>query len=487
MKRLTLLLVIVLLGVSGIRAQIPFDALVVYRPADGGVAIFIEQTGERHMLLSAEQAPSSAEVRADFLGSSGMFFTVQVMEVNNHTPYPADYNGNTIGELGLQNTLYLFGGGTSLMFQRSLLPDDFIIDFFMDGGEVGYIYDPMLDADFAVQKGGLSYFFWVEGAADFADEYVVNGYGRLAAYDDIDGAFIELDVLPGTPHGMMWSRNERYGVFRAITNFGTGAGYSSAGTYLLNANDLSLQQITPCCRDITAYGWLDSGQFIYSYFSPMAGAAGLFAYDPASDTTITLLPEEQDNIDSLGTDIQAISGQILVTVSDIYTPEGDGLLPPGTYLYSSLTAEPELIYNLATGAPADRATFISADTVFVANVNPRYVGNYSISTGELLPDELAEGYVYPSPYGVTLSPTDGGALMYEPVLEGGAQYFIPNLMPDYVRWFDPEFFLFFIPHQPSNLDGSSWVMFVQTNGNYKVIDLGEGNYVLAAMFDPIMR
>lgn len=485
MKRL-MLLVIAILSVSGMRAQnLPLDTLIVYRNMDGGVWVFIEQTAGRLELLDAAQAPASAYVAASLL-NAGRYAAVQVMEVNNHTAYPAHYNGKTIGELGLQNTLYVFSTASwDLLFKRPLLPDSFIMDFFVSGGDHGFIYDVVLEANLSVQAPAPGLFIWVEGVSGTGDDSNVNGYGRLVIYDDMAGTFSLLDPLPGTPYDIMWSG--RFGIFRAITSFGTGAGYSSAGTYLLDIYELSLLQLTPCCRDITPYGWFDDGRFIYSYYWPIAGAAGLFAYDPASDTTITILPEEQQNIDYLGTDIQSESRQILITTVSVGTHDDDHLLPPGTYLYTHPDAQPKLIYNLVTGQPADRARFISPDTVFVANVSPRYVGNYHIVTGELLPDELAAGYVYPSPYGVTFSPVEGGALMYQPILEGGAQHFIPSLVPEYIRWFDGEFFFSFIPYQHRNLDGSSWAIFGRINGEYKIVDLGEGAYVLDAMYDPFMR
>lgn len=487
MKRLMVLLSALLItGITHAQGLLP-PLLVLYQAEDGAVMVYIEQTDEHRVLISAEDVPADAYVKASFAGA-GMV-SVQVMAVHNGRPYPADYNGKTIGELGLQNMLYMFElGEWRTIVERPLLPDDFVIDFFMPGAEQGYLYDPLLEANFGVELSGRWHFIWVEGADDFADEYAVNGFGRLVIYDDLDQTVTTLDPLPGTPVQMMWSRDGRYGLFRAITNFGTGAGYSSAGTYLLDTDDMSLEQITPCCRDIMPYGWLNSGEFIYSEFSLLAGAAGLFVYDPQTATTRTLLPVEQNNIDAFATDIQPESGQILVTISDFSTSSESAVLQAGTYLYRSLDASPERIYNLATGQPADRAAFVSPDTVFVANANPRYAGTYKISTGELLPEELIEGYAYLSPYGVIFSQREGGALMLTPVLEGGMQVFIPGLIPEYVQWLDPATFIAFTPHRYGNTSGSDHVIVVErTSGTFKSVALGAGHHAVAATWDLRMR
>ncbi len=501
MKYLILLFMTLFITGSGHTQVAMPELLIIYQARDGAVMVYIEQTDEHRTLISADDVPVYARVQATFHDAG--IVSVQVMGL--HEPYssngPEEYLGKTIGALGLQNTLYLIESGDwQILLERPLLPDDYMIPSTIN------FADPILRANFGVEMSG-SKVIWVEAADDFSNEDFINGYGRLVVYDIFDETITLLDPLPGTPHDMLWSNDGRYGLFQAVSVFE----YGRYSPYLLDLESLTIEQLplheqtsqlpTNWSPMIWPYGWLNSGEFIYSLTGSNTVEFGLFAYNPQTATTHMLMPTTQANILGESSAIHPESGQILIVLLDGYPDAGP--LNPGRYHYRSLgIAEPELI-SVDLDLLVYNTAFISADTLYFyyRSRSDHRAFTLTISTGELLSQESLLGEldrVYPSPHGViftTMCALDGslelvlercGYLMYEPV-EGGAQHYIPNLMVENIQWLDSEYFLSFAPDQMywwTHPDLRSHVVVAErTSGASKTVQLGEGNRVIAATWD----
>lgn len=243
-------------------------------------------------------------------------------------------------------------------------------------------------------------------------------------------------------------------MYRGIESFGTGAGYSASGAYVVDMRDVGnirQQPMVACCQDIVPLGWFETGEFVYSYFNIMAGAAGLFAYNPQTDSILTILPAGQDNINDAGLAIHAATGKILVTIYDF--PATTAILTPGLSVYDSINqAQPRRVSDMFNMS----AFFVDADTIYIDNYEMPLV--YRVGTGDFIADTVRDGFVYPSGYGALFAEGEAGAMLY--FLNGAGEWVtIPNIIPNdllsYLRFVDTPTSVYFTAFvTPNYMDDS---------------------------------
>ncbi|PJF32386.1 MAG: hypothetical protein CUN52_01970 [Phototrophicales bacterium] len=448
---------------------------VVYQSAmgTGAVSVYRESENTSTPILGAENIPQNSFVEA-FLSPDGRHVAITVSQVIDMYTFGDEQNGKTIGELGYQNVLYVFNLINGEMILRyDLLPTEYRI--------TPHERDAMLEAYFGVvwspNSDGLVF---VRGTTGPIDEYTPNGYGHVVYFNIATRGLVDLPEIGGTPYDWRWSNTGQYAVYRGIEDFGTGAGYASSGAYVVDMRDIANIRQKPmvaCCQDIVPLGWLETGEFVYSYFNIMAGAAGLFAYTPQTDSTQTILPAGQDNLEySLA--LHAPTGKILVPVYDF--PATEPILTPGLYVYESITqAQPKRISDMF-GMPT---FFVDANTIYINDYDMPMI--YRIDTGDFIPDTVVTGFVYPSGYGALFTEDETEAMMYF-INDAGEWVIIPNIIPNdllsYLRFVDTPTSVYFIAFvTPNYMDDSGWHMVYVgslSTGTSKQVSLTVGDYVL---------
>jgi hypothetical protein len=214
----------------------------------------------------------------------------------------------------------------------------------------------------------------------------------------------------------------------------------------------------------------------------MAGAAGLFAYTPQTDSTQIILPAGQDNLEySLA--LHAPTGKILVSVYDF--PATEPILEAGLYVYESITqAQPRRVSDMF-GMPA---FFVDANTIYIGDYDMPMI--YRIDTGDFIPDTVVGGFTYPSGYGALFTEDETGATMYF-MNDAGEWVTIPNIIPNdllsYLRFVDTPTSSYFIAFvTPNYMDDSGWHMVYVgslSTGVSKEVSLNVGDYVLDVGFE----
>mgnify|MGYP002713195891 CR=1 FL=1 len=439
LRKLLILLVMLCAGLS-MAQELP-AVVAVYQDANG--AVMVSHDGEALTLI--ESVPEGANVKAS-ISPDAAFVVVMVDQVHlNRFDYPAEWEGQMIGNLGLMNRLYVFNlESGEVVLERETLLNDYAMDYFYVSGAV---YATLLDGNVGASwSPDSSRVAWIEDTAE-------SEFGHLVMFNVADGSLTELDATGGVPYDLQWSPDSQFVIYRAINNFGTGAGYSSTGAYIVlpdnTTHALSLPQTERTSKDINAYGWLTNTQFVFSMFSPFAGASGLFVYDAADDSLLTLVEADVELLYS-GIDIQPESGQIVVTVSDL---SGDDVM--GTYLYRSITSEPELIYN----QDADVAVFLTPNLIYLYQYDREapFYGIYHIDTGELVPQENLSGSVSASSHGVMFN--QGMMIQLD-----GTQIQVPGVYAEYIHWLSEDVFVSF--H-----DGSPDIHMVNISGEIQTLTL----------------
>ncbi len=443
---------------------------LAYQDAGGAVLIYHESDGTTTTLIPASDIPRNAQVSAKF-SPDGHFVAVLVWQVVDTYLFNPDDEGKTIGEMGYKNTLYVYNLVTGeLLLGYDTLPAEFVIK--------PQERDAMLEADFGVQwspnSDGL---FFVRGTATPVDEYTTNGYGYLVHFNLLTQQLTDLPATGGTPYDWQWSKNGQYAVYRSIDNFGSGAGFSTSGVYVVNMTDItaiSQRALIGCCDDIVSHGWLNSGEFVYSYFSILAGAAGLFVYNPQTDSTVALLPQGQNNLDGNAMDIDPTTDAIVVSVYDF--PADEAILEAGIYVYENpQDAEPMKIADMMNG----RLFFGAPYQVYIGSEAPII---YNIQTNLAVADSAILRYVYGGGHNLYFTEGETGARAYAVNTDGTLSIYdniLPNDLLSSMRYTDA-YFIGFIPHHYQGQMGSD-VVYVGANDNpstTRSVSIGAGNFLL---------
>lgn len=483
MRRILLLVVILFLSsvLSGtvVAQHTPASTIIaLHQTADGAVQLYQESVDASTVLLPADVVPADAFVRGE-ISPTLDYVAVLVEQINDSLYRPGNDNlsaGMPIAELGLNNTLYIIDLDTGeILLERQTFPDDFQLPGEWFPGE-----NPILNTDITISwSPDGSRLVWLEGTP-YQATAERNGYGRLSVFDTTDSSVTALPAHDGTPYKFQWSPDGQYGAYQAIDNFGTGAGYNGVGTFVLLPDNSVRDVPLPSERvqDIWPYGWLADNTFVFSMFSIISGGEGLFTYSPTTETVNTLIAIQQQ-LNANASAIHPASGQILVTVTDFV--EQDGPFEPGTYLYSSPTAEPQLIVDeFAFPETASFADFLSEQTIYLTfrSFQFLYRGTYDIVTGELMPDERFQQYV-------SLADSDNGTYfthgdpdrtpqLLSPPLEGGDAFDLPGLRVNGLRWLTDDVFVGYRLARPTSRESSLDVMVGTRAGELRLVTVTDG-------------
>jgi len=483
MKRSILSLILLIwVVISTISAQESSVAplQIAYQDATGAVLIYHEADNTTTTLINASDIPADAQVSADF-SPDGHYVAVMVKQVIDTYLFNPNDDGKTIGELGYKNRLYVYNLVTGdLLLGYDVLPAEFVIK--------PQERDAMLEAYFGVQwspnSDGL---LFVRGTAIPVDEYATNGYGYLVHFNILTQQLTDLPAMSdGTPYDLHWSQNGQYAVYRSIDHFGTGAGISARGVYVVDMTDITAirqHEMLGCCEDIVPLGWLNSGEFVYSHFSILAGAAGLFVYNPQTDSTTTLLPEGQNNLDYNGIDIDPTTGAMVVSVYDF--PANEVVLEAGVYVYDTpQTTTPTKISD-AIGA---QVLFGGTGRIYIGGEAPAI---YDLPTRQFIPNISISAYVYLADFDAYFTEGDAGARLYVVNPDGSGQIYediMPKAMLSSVRFVNAPsgmYFIGFVPHHYQGQMGSDSVVIgaIADASTSRSVSIGAGNFTLDAVID----
>lgn len=206
--------------------------------------------------------------------------------------YQTDNAGNMIsGSQGYM--LYILNPyDGSLIFSRNLFPEGFVP---FSGGEV-MLGTQEIELDLAIGNNPPQWspdgtqLVWVEG--------VQNGDATLAVWrSDNPAAVMVLPDEPGYPYSPTWTPDGSGLVYNGVDTVGTGAGYSANGGYYTRSDGtesrrLDLKPSGEYIREIFILGWSSNQTFVWSQFDILAGAAGLYGYDLATNSLTAYLSDE---------------------------------------------------------------------------------------------------------------------------------------------------------------------------------------------------
>jgi hypothetical protein len=385
MKRLLVLLALLILVVPATAQEAERDPVIVALVDEANtVMVYIEATDLNRVVLQPEDIPEGADITAR-LSPDGDYLAVLIRQVSESVRIPLDLNGQPYGESGLRNEIIIFSLPDGVeVYRGDVLADDYVLEVesFVEDSATGFSFDTI------TRGGGLlswspdgSRLMWVQGTANQA-------VGELGIFDTPTADVTVLDMFSGVPYAPEWSPDGAYAVFPTARNFGTGAGPSPAGVFVLGpdntVNPLPLDRLNPSpeianspvqVNNINEQidGWLDDQTYVFTVFSLMAGGAGLFTYDPIVDDLTTILPLEQDSVASitLGPAGESITIVLSEFMNDLMIERG--ALPGGVYFLADRSAEPE-----STGLLARFVIYLDADTLYVLENTV-----YDIPTGEI--------------------------------------------------------------------------------------------------------
>lgn len=358
MRRFVLAMMIIcmlLLAMSSAAQETDAPLLIAYRDA-AGVHVYDEAADSTTLILAADTVPDDARVRAK-VAPSGDTVAVAVEQVYSGLQLPLDQEGMLFADLGLTNRLLIFSAdGREILNMETLHPETYVW-FFNEFDDLGYFYTTLLDIDFggpllewSPDGSRLLFEVGTAGSSDM-EAFDPNGSGRLMAFNAADETLSEIQSTNGRAFLPVWSPDSRYAVFRSIRSFGTGAGYSSNGTYVLGPDNtltaIDLQSILTgdyFGLDTEPVGWLSETEYAFSMFNLNAGAAGLFIYDAEADALTTVIPATQYNLLDRGMSMDVVNRRFTAIP---YNREFDlPLDTPGIYLLDEGGANPLLVHVL---------------------------------------------------------------------------------------------------------------------------------------------
>lgn len=361
-RNIILIILFVILLSGNIQAQmedIPTLWMVIQNDTDG-ISLMHTSSGEIIPLLGADAVKTGAEINTQF-SPSGEFVALQIIEINTNTQYPFAFDGMTINEAEAQNWLYVFNTTGDLVHRAPLLNDDFMLTQFYAGSDGFYLADTFIRGGLVMSwspdGSRLVYGVGTSGSGN-PDDFEPNGFGTLHVWQAETGDVVALEDTPGTATDIHWSPDSTNAVYRGVDNFGTGAGASGAGTYVIRADNrvsvLPLDTVAGAERfavdDTVIHGWLEDNLVAFSDFAIEAGAAGLFVYDVDADTILSLLPTIQINLSHRATGIDPSTGTLyafatyFITALELDFPDyAEQLIGNGLHIYDSIDSSPERI------------------------------------------------------------------------------------------------------------------------------------------------
>jgi dipeptidyl aminopeptidase/acylaminoacyl peptidase len=381
------------------------------------------------------------------------------------------------------STLYVFA-----------LPDGrraFSVDLLPDGYDFADFDSPLRLETFF--RGGMPMSWSPDGsrllystAAPPSDD----GFGRLVLFDATSETAIDLEDTPGTAYNVRWSPDGQYAFYRGISNFGTGAGASSSGAWTLGPdntlNRLPVEtmlgyEVNPrAVGDLEPIGWLSDTEFVYSDFDIGTGGAGLFVYDAAANSILSLLPIVQYNVIPYRSDVAPESRGIVVYLTDYgdietqFPEYAEYMLPAGYYYYSSPEADPVRmdIPDESEGGPALLRFADDTRIALTIRVGSAWVDYlYDIETEALTRIELADRGTAVYGNGIISTVFDNTLTLYD-VVSGERIPLLPNLQGE-LRWLDDRWFA------ALSGDASTIYMGNRNDGIQGTVFEGEGVTVLA--------
>jgi hypothetical protein len=261
-----------------------------------------------------------------------------------------------------------------LLFRRDLIPAPHIA--------IDRELNPLaIQGDFISMSGliGLwspdgSRFAWTESTPGTGSgENYDNGDGRVGIFSVKDEAVTLLPDERGMPFDLSWSPDSQYLIYQGIIHYGTGAGPTVSGAYLVTPHnqwqeikllDLSMKAVPY----IIFHGWLLDHTLLYSEWS----IPTLLSYDPSTNSITDFLPYEPDYyLYELVSWFDPTYGYVVFTVS----------APPNSqeslfeYLFDALylidlnePEEPRLVYQKDSTIGRNiisQLQFLDAETIYI--------------------------------------------------------------------------------------------------------------------------
>lgn len=175
----------------------------------------------------------------------------------------------------------------TLLFSRDMIPGPYV--------GIDDELDPRAAAGDFISNGGLtglwspdgSRFAWTEGTPGTGSgENYENGDGRVGIFSVKDESVNLLPDEDGMPFDLSWSPDSQYLIYQGIGDFGTGAGPSGTGVYLVKPNNERQQIDLKIETFVVFHGWLLDHILLYGDFS----SPYLLSYDPSASLINDVVP-----------------------------------------------------------------------------------------------------------------------------------------------------------------------------------------------------
>lgn len=174
-----------------------------------------------------------------------------------------------------------------MILERDLLP-------------ASYIFPPANGAEAGTQSAELTLAFdeiswspdskrllWIEG--------IESGDATLFMLNTVDNSVAALPDEPGYPDQLHWSPDGSKVVYTGVVSFGGGANIRKNGAYSISLESGASEKLA-FATDVDRFwlvDWASDTAILWSPFDATAGAAGLFLYDTATQTSRELISPQQ--------------------------------------------------------------------------------------------------------------------------------------------------------------------------------------------------
>jgi hypothetical protein len=290
-------------------------------------------------------------------------------------------------EDGSQQQLYVFAAADqSLILAADLLPPNF-------SPPPPTLGDPAYELTRA-----LGEVLWSPGGDVLAFVSGANGTADIALFAPSTGALTYANTESSSAAFMAWQSEGAGLIFAELASFGDGGGYQVLGYRYAPAGGTSLElSLENAAGGVHILGWPEADRFYYSRVDFAGfGAAGLFLYDLAAQTSTELIPPSitfslpawDAETASLGLSVPAAGGGGLVPGAYLWRGGELNLLQSGAF-YLTLHPRPgRFQYEAESGS---YLLDLSASSPVLAALPPHQYGAFVSPGQELVVLSRAEG------------------------------------------------------------------------------------------------
>lgn len=179
----------------------------------------------------------------------------------------------------------------------------------------------------------------------------------LFVYDLAESTITRLTDGPSQAYDPSWSPDDDYIFHSGAWNFGTGAGFSNAGSWVVSRDGTRIIETTTGHGSDEILGWQNPRRFLLGSWSQPCGLAYLSSFSIDGEESTDIWPYYFEDIL-----FQADTGVLLLSVPPDFTDCGTDRQPTGLFIFDEVRAQPRSISDQEYWAiwtdPANPGSFL---------------------------------------------------------------------------------------------------------------------------------